>query len=142
DKPDPNSEQVYTEIASKDFRTSQSIGSWRSDESTYGYSLSFDATNGLKIHTTKMCEHSWDVQFLAMENIFVEKDKTYKMTMTVKGSAEGKLHSKLGDWSNGEYPDIPFTTEWQDVTVSLHTSKRKWNFNFKAAPASPALPFV
>ena len=117
DKPDPNSEQVYTEIASKDFRTSKSIGSWRSDESTYGYSLSFDATNGLKIHTTKMCEHSWDVQFLAMENIFVEKDKTYKMTMTVKGSAEGKLHSKLGDWSNGEYPDIRFTTEWQDVTV-------------------------
>ena len=117
DKPDPNSEQVYTEIASKDFRTSKSIGSWRSDESTYGYSLSFDATNGLKIHTTKMCEHSWDVQFLAMENIFVEKDKTYKMTMTVKGSAEGKLHSKLGDWSSGEYPDIPFTTEWQDVTV-------------------------
>ena len=117
DKPDPNSEQVYTEIASKDFRTSKSIGSWRSDESTYGYSLSFDATNGLKIRTTKMCEHSWDVQFLAMENIFVEKDKTYKMTMTVKGSAEGKLHSKLGDWSNGEYPDIPFTTEWQDVTV-------------------------
>ena len=117
DKPDPNSEQVYTEIASKDFRTSKSIGSWRSDESTYGYSLSFDATNGLKIHTTKMCEHSWDVQFLAMENIFVEKDKTYKMTMTVKGSKAGKLHSKLGDWSNGEYPDIPFTTEWQDVTV-------------------------
>ena len=120
DKPDPNSEQVYTEIASKDFRTSKSIGSWRSDESTYGYSLSFDATNGLKIHTTKMCEHSWDVQFLAMENIFVEKDKTYKMTMTVKGSAEGKLHSKLGDWSNGEYPDIPFTTEWQDVTVEYN----------------------
>ena len=117
DKPDPNSEQVYTEIASKDFRTSKSIGSWRSDESTYGYSLSFDATNGLKIHTTKMCEHSWDVQFLAMENILVEKDKTYKMTMTVKGSKAGKLHSKLGDWNNGEYPDIPFTTEWQEVSV-------------------------
>ena len=117
DKPDPNSEQVYTEIASKDFRTSKSIGSWRSDESTSGYSLSFDATNGLKIHTTKMCEHSWDVQFLAMENILVEKDKTYKMTMTVKGSKAGKLHSKLGDWNNGEYPDIPFTTEWQEVSV-------------------------
>ena len=35
DKPDPNSEQVYTEIASKDFRTSKSIGSWRSDEMTW-----------------------------------------------------------------------------------------------------------
>ena len=117
DKPDPNSEQVYTEIASKDFTKETKFDNWQSEESTYGYSLSFDATNGLKIHTTKMCEHSWDVQFLAMVNILVEKDKTYKMTMTVKGSQAGKLHSKLGDWNNGEYPDIPFTTEWQDVSV-------------------------
>ena len=116
DKPDPNSEQVYTEIASKDFRNDKTVG-WTSDKNQFGFSLNFDSTNGLNIHTTKMCEHSWDVQFLAMENIFVEKDKTYKMTMTVKGSQAGKLHSKLGDWSNGEYPDIPFTTEWQDVTV-------------------------
>ena len=115
-KPDPNSEQVYTEVASKDFRTSQSVG-WTSDKTKYGYTLTFDGTNGLKIHTTKKCDNSWDVQFLAMENIVVEKDKTYKMTMTVKGSQTGKLHSKLGDWSNGEYPDIPFTTEWQDVVV-------------------------
>ena len=115
-KPDPNSEQVYTEVASKDFRTSQSVG-WTSDKAQFGYTLTFDGTNGLKIHTTKKCDNSWDVQFLAMENIVVEKDKTYKMTMTVKGSQAGKLHSKLGDWSNGEYPDIPFTTEWQDVVV-------------------------
>ena len=117
DKPDPTSEQVYTEIASKDFRTSQSIGSWKSSESEFGYSLNFNSTDGLKIHTTKMCTNSWDVQFLAMENIPVEKDKTYKMTITVKGSADGKLHSKLGDWKNGEYPDIPFTTEGKDVEV-------------------------
>ena len=116
DKPDPNSEQVYTEIASKDFRTNKTVG-WTSDKNQFGFSLNFDSTNGLNIHTTKMCEHSWDVQFLAMENILVDKDKTYKMTMTVKGSTAGKLHSKLGDWNNGEYPDIPFTTEWQDVTV-------------------------
>ena len=116
DRPDPNSEQVWAEIASKDFRTNKTVG-WTSDKDQFGYTLTFDATNGLKIHTTKKCDNSWDVQFLAMENILVEKDKTYKMTMTVKGSAAGKLHSKLGDWSNGEYPDIPFTTEWQEVSV-------------------------
>jgi GH35 family endo-1,4-beta-xylanase len=116
DKPDPTSEQVYTEIASKDFRTSQSVG-WTSDQSKFGFSITFNSTDGMKIHTTKMCDNSWDVQFLAMENIPVEKDKTYKMTITVKGSADGKLHSKLGDWENGEYPDIAFTTEWKDVEV-------------------------
>ena len=117
DKQDPNGGEAYSVVASKDFRTSQTVG-WKSSESEYGYTLKFDKTNGLNIHTTKKCTNSWDVQFLAMENIQVEKGKTYKMTMTVKGSKDGKLHSKLGDWNNGEYPDIPFTTEWQDVEVS------------------------
>ena len=53
-----------------------------------------------------------------MTDIPTQTGKTYKMTMTVKGSEAGKLHSKLGDWSNGEYPDIPFTTEWQEVEIS------------------------
>ena len=118
DKPDPNGgNEIWTVIASKDFRTNKSVG-WRSDETTFGYSLSFDATNGLKIHTTKICPNSYDVQFLAMENILTTKDKTYKMTMTVRGSKAGVLHSKLGDWNNGAYINIPFTTEWKDVEVN------------------------
>ena len=116
DKPDPTSEETWAEIASKDFRKNKTVG-WTSDKDKYGFSLSFDATNGLNIHTTKKCENSWDVQFLAMENILVEVGKTYKMTMTVRGSADGKLHTKLGDWNTGEYPDVSFTTEWQDVEM-------------------------
>ena len=117
DKPDPNAEDVYTEVASKDCTKDKSLG-WTSDKTKYGFTLTFDATNGLKIHTTKKCENSWDVQFLVMTDIPTTVGKTYKMTMTVKGSAAGKLHSKLGDWNNGEYPDIPFTTEWQPVEMS------------------------
>ena len=117
DKPDPNAQEAYTVVASKDFRTNQTVG-WTSDQSKYGFSLTFDNTNGLKIHTTKVCDNSWDVQFLAMTDIPTQVGKTYKVTMTVKGSKSGKLHTKLGDWNNGEYPDLPFTTEWQDVEVS------------------------
>ena len=116
DKPDPTSEETYQVVASKDFTKDQSAG-WTSDKTQFGYTITFDSTDGMKIHTTKKCDNSWDVQFLAMENIPVEINKTYKMTMTVKGSADGKLHSKLGDWNNGEYPDIAFTTEWKDVEV-------------------------
>ena len=117
DKPDPNAEEVLTVIASKDCTKDKNIG-WKSSESDYGYSLTFNSTDGLKIHTTKKCPNSYDVQFLVMTDIPTTTGKTYKMTMTVKGSAAGKLHSKLGDWSNGQYPDIPFTTEWQNVEVS------------------------
>ena len=117
DKPDPSAGEVWTEIASKDFRTNKSVG-WHSDETQYGYSFNYDANDGLIIHCTKMNTNSWDVQFLAMTDIPTKVGQTYKMTMTVKGTDNGKLHTKLGDWSNGEYPDVSFTTEWQDVEMT------------------------
>ena len=117
-KPDPNSEQEYTEVASKDFRTSQNVG-WSSDKSQYGYTITFDATNGMKVHTTKTCDNSWDVQFVAIDNVVTEVDKSCKMTITMRGSKAGTLHSKLGDFSYTPSTaiDIPFTTEWQDIQV-------------------------
>lgn len=118
DKPDPTSEQVYTEVASKDFRKSQSVG-WTSDKTQYGYTITFDNTDGMKIHTTKKCENSWDVQFQAMTDIMLKTDQTYKMTITVRGSADGTFHSKLGDFSYTPETavDFAFTTEWKDVEV-------------------------
>lgn len=120
DKPDPNGETEYAVVASKDYRTSQSIG-WHSDYDKYSYSVSFDATNGLKIHCTKVCDNSWDVQFLAMDNLSLNVDEDYKITITVRGTAAGKLHSKLGNWDTGAYNNIDFSTEWQDVEVHYTT---------------------
>ena len=117
DKPDPtDNEEVWTLIASKDFRTNKTVG-WTSDKDKYGFSLNFDATDGLNVHCTKMNDNSWDVQFLAMTDIMTTTDKTYKMTMTVRGTEAGYLHTKLGDWGGGAYAEIPFTTEWQDVEI-------------------------
>ena len=120
DKPDPNGETEYAVLASKDFRTSQSIG-WHSDYDKYSYSVSFDGTNGLDVHCTKVNENSWDVQFLALENLSLGMDADYKITITVRGTAAGKLHSKLGGWSSGAYNDIEFTTEWRDVEANYTT---------------------
>ena len=116
DKPDPTSEETWAEVASKDFRTNKTVG-WSSDKDKYGFSLNFDATDGLNVHCTKMNDNSWDVQFQAMTDIMTTTDKTYKMTMTVRGTEAGYLHTKLGDWGGGAYAEIPFTTEWQDVEI-------------------------
>ena len=117
DKPDPNGGVEYTVVASKDFRTSQNIV-WSSDKSQYGFSVSFDATNGLHVGTTRTCDNFWDVQFVVENNINLESGKTYRLTMTIKGSKSGSLHSKLGDWGDGSYSNISFGTEWQDVAVN------------------------
>ena len=116
DKTDPNGEATYTEIASKNFTTDKTVG-WKASESDYGYSIKFDATNGLKVTTTK--SYSWEVQFVPMENIVLEKGKSYKMTMTVKGSKSGKLDGRLGDWGGGANFSINFTTDWKDVEATV-----------------------
>ena len=120
DYPDPNGGTEYAVIASKDFRTSQNIV-WNSDKEKFGFSIDYSSTNGLHVNCTKICDNSWDVQFVAMNNIALDIDEDYKMTITVRGTSAGKLHSKLGDWTTGAYYDIPFTTEWQDVEVYYTT---------------------
>jgi GH35 family endo-1,4-beta-xylanase len=121
DKPDPTSEETYTEVASKDFRTNKSVG-WKSEEATYGYTITFDGTDGMKIHTTKKCENFWDVQFQAMTDIMLQAGKSYKMTITIRGTEAGTMHSKLGDFSTAysdeTCPNFAFTSEWQDVEVN------------------------
>ena len=116
DKPDPNGEATYAVITSKDFTTNKTVG-WKANESDYGYSIKFDATNGLKVTTTK--SYSWEVQFVPMENIVLDKGKSYKMTMTVKGSKSGKLDGRLGDWGGGANFTINFTTEWKNVEATV-----------------------
>lgn len=117
DKPDPEAGEVYAEVASKDFRTQQSVG-WKASESENGYTLKFDATNGLKITSTKSLQYQ--VQFVGWDNIILKKGKTYNMTMTIKGSKSGKVSGRLGDWSvNGPNYSVSFNTEWQDITVKI-----------------------
>ena len=117
DKPDPSAGEEWTVVANKDFRSEQGVG-WEASESTYGFTISFDKTNGLKATTTK--SYSWEVQFVAWDNIPLETSKTYKMTFAIKGSKSGKIDGRLGSWSvNGPTFSIPFTAEWQEVSVDI-----------------------
>ena len=121
DKPAPEltdgDVEIVSEAASKDFRKTQSVG-WKADETKYGYTLKFDATDGMKVNSTK--SYAYEVQFVAMADILLQKGKSYKVTFTVKGSKTGKLNGRLGDWDvNGPNFSVPFTEEWKDVEVNL-----------------------
>lgn len=126
DKPDTSGEEQYTVVASKDFRTNKSVG-WTSDKTAYGFSTNFDATNGLNIHCTKVNTNAWDVQVQVMNDIMLTAGKTYKMTLTVKGSKEGQINGHLGDWNSNNDNDpatgysfsLSFNTEWQDVAIDV-----------------------
>lgn len=126
DKPDPTSEETYQVVASKDFTKDQSAG-WTSDKPQYGFSINFDTTNGMNIKCTQQNTNAWDVQFQAMTDIALTAGKTYKMTITVKGSKAGKMTGHLGDWNTNNDGDdatgvnlsYDFTTDWQDITIDV-----------------------
>lgn len=126
DKPDPTSEETYTVVASKDFTKNQSVG-WTSDKTDFGFSTNFDSTNGLIVKCTKQNTNAWDVQFQAMTDIPLTAGKTYKMTITVKGSKAGKMTGHLGDWNTNNDSDpatgfnisYDFTTDWQDIAIDV-----------------------
>lgn len=107
---------IWMPVANKDFRVQQNVG-WKAPEADYGYSIQFDKTDGLKVTTTK--SYPWEVQFVIMSDINLKKGKKHKMIMTVKGSKAGRLDGRVGDWNGGANVTIPFTTEWQDVEVTL-----------------------
>ena len=108
--------EIVSVAASKDFRKTQSVG-WKDDETKNGFKITFDATDGLHVNATKSC--AYEVQFVGMSDIILTKGKTYKMTMTVKGSKAGKVSGRLGDWSTGASINVPFTTEWKDVEINI-----------------------
>ncbi|MDE6271127.1 MAG: endo-1,4-beta-xylanase [Muribaculaceae bacterium] len=107
---------VNAVVASKDFRVQQNVG-WTADKAQYGFSLGFSASDGLHIHTTKKVQ-SWEVQFVAYSDIPVEAGKTYDLIYEIRGSANGTMHSKLGDWGSGSNQDFQFTTAWKEVKVA------------------------
>ena len=107
---------VYVEVKSKDFRTQQSVG-WTADKTKYGFTIDYSATDGLHVKTTKK-NNSWEVQFVAMDGIPMEKGKTYRITITAKGSSKGNLYTKLGDWSAGVNVNTTFGTEWKDIVLT------------------------
>ena len=107
---------VYVAMKSKDFRTEQSVG-WTADKTKYAFSIDYSATDGLHLKTTKK-NNSWEVQFVALDGIPMEKGKTYKAVITIKGSSTGKLYTKLGDWSAGVNANATFSTEWKDIELT------------------------
>ena len=123
DKEVPGAESWQT-VASKDLRTNQTV-SFKANETEFCYTISFNATDGLKVTTTKA--YGWQIQFVPIENIPLKAGKTFKMTMTIKGSKAGKLNGHLGNWSTNNDGDnktgtdltVNFTSEWKDVEVNV-----------------------
>lgn len=88
-----------------------------------------DVKENISINTTDGCfelvngtaiEDYWNVQYHVADGIPVIKGQEYKLHITVRGSGQGTLRGKIGDWSSGHNLNIPFDTDWHEEVISFN----------------------
>ncbi len=63
--------------------------------------------------------NQWTVQFFVGDNISLKKGANYVVRIGIKGSAEGSLKCVLGSWDDNKGTTMNFTTEAQNIDVTL-----------------------
>lgn len=119
DKPAPpiqGDTTVTQAIASKDFTKDKTVG-WHADYAQYSFNVSFTA-DGMKVSNSK-AQTNYFVQYVGMSDINTEVGVVYTITMKVKGTGNGYITAKLGDWGSGNTVNFNFNTEWQEVKKTI-----------------------
>ena len=91
---------------------------WASDEVKPHLSVTAD---GLQAENTTAMEN-YLFQYQGASNLGLTKGKDYTLKIVMKGSAEGKMHLAIGEWSNQAQSDITFSTEEKAYEVPFTAS--------------------
>jgi GH35 family endo-1,4-beta-xylanase len=106
-----------------------------SDYSDYPYYRMSDlpyinADGNLEIDNTDEGLSNWQVQYFTMDGCTFTKGNDYLVTAKIKGSSAGSLGVFVGDWSGQISATMPFSDEWQEVTVEIPAVTAESGFVF------------
>lgn len=101
-----------------DWSKQSAFNFWAADEVKPYLSVTAD---GLQAENTTAMEN-YSFQYQGASNLGLTKGKNYTLKIVMKGSAEGKMHLAIGDWSNQAQSDITFSTEEKAYEVPFTAS--------------------
>ena len=61
----------------------------------------------------------WEVQYFTFDNVTLNKDQEYQLTVELKATAEGAVQGNVGGWSDNAGIRIPYTTDWEKKTITF-----------------------
>lgn len=112
--PDQKNEVVdYT----MDYSTVSSYNYWAPDE--VKANISINAEEGCFQLLNESATDNWRIQYHVADGLPIVKDKAYQLKVMVRGSGEGAIEGKVGNWSSGPGIRIPFTSEWEEQVVEF-----------------------
>ena len=61
----------------------------------------------------------WEVQYFTFDNVNLQKDVEYQLTVELKATAEGAVQGNVGGWSDNAGIRIPYSTDWETKTITF-----------------------
>lgn len=102
-------------VKEDDFSSGNAMMGW-------GNNSTREVVDGVHVMTNPSATNSWSAQAGYDFSPELEEGKMYFITMKIKGSVEGSISAGFqkpdGYAGRGDFPPIPITTEWKEVTVS------------------------
>ncbi len=123
---DPN-EKIEVEDAVADFTQGAQCG-WGQFGNSSGPIINSDGYFELTQDTPTA--NFWELQYQIIGSVGLKAGQQYTLKVMVKGSGEGKIRGKVGDWSGGaEFGNgISFGTDWEEKTLNLTAAVDGNNF--------------
>ena len=114
------SEANATEVEdySIDWSKQSAYNLWAADDVKPHLTVTAD---GLQAENSTAMEN-YKFQYQAASNIGLKAGTDYTMKIVMKGSAEGKMHLAIGDWSKQAQADITFSTEEKEYDVNFNAA--------------------
>ncbi len=123
---DPN-ERLEIEDAVADFSAGASWG-WGQWGNSAGPTINADGCFELSQDTPM--DYFWELQYQIVPSVNLVKGNKYILKVMVKGTGEGKICGKVGDWGGGaEFGNgISFGTDWEEKTFDFTAAVDGNNF--------------
>lgn len=123
---DPN-EKIEVEDAVADFSAGAGWG-WGQFGNSAGPTVNGEGCFELSQDTPTA--NFWELQYQIVPSVSLKAGENYTLKLMVKGSGEGKIRGKVGDWGGGaEFGNgISFGTDWEEKTIDFTAAVDGSNF--------------
>lgn len=100
-----------------DYSTVSSYNFWAPDE--VKANITINQAEGCFELVNETAIENWKVQYHVADGLPIAKGQTYRLKVMVRGSGDGAMEGKVGNWSEGPGVRVPFTTEWEEQVVEF-----------------------
>lgn len=112
--PDQKNEVVdYT----MDYSTVSSFNFWAPDE--VKANITINQAEGCFELVNETAIDNWQIQYHVADGLPIVNGQTYQLKVMVRGSGEGAMEGRVGDWGGGPGVRVPFTTEWEEQVIEF-----------------------